>query len=95
MHNINQTTFLSAIQMLNLEQLHSEISMLNNSIKHLIRSNNDLKEYTQEAWAEETIKENEQVIIRQKEKIEMISKEIEKRNALKDNNTYILSSKDV
>ncbi|EMR10406.1 hypothetical protein PNEG_01121 [Pneumocystis murina B123] len=87
MYDTNQTTFLSTIHMLNLEQLHSEISMLNNSIKHLIRSNNELKVYTEEPWAEETIKENEEVILRQKTKIGMISKEIEKRNALKDNST--------
>ncbi|QSL65510.1 hypothetical protein MERGE_002823 [Pneumocystis wakefieldiae] len=80
MYNTNQTAFLSAIQILNLEQLYSEISMLNNSIKHLIRSNDELKIYTEEPWAEETIKENEQVILRQKKKIDIISEEIGKRN---------------
>ncbi|KAG5513384.1 hypothetical protein PMAC_001447 [Pneumocystis sp. 'macacae'] len=60
--------------------------MLNNSVKHLIYSNEELEAYSTEKWAAETIAENRDVIERQREKLQIIAQEIKRRSCFIWNN---------
>ncbi|KAG4302455.1 hypothetical protein PCK1_001291 [Pneumocystis canis] len=66
---VNETnTFLTILNQLDISQLEKEISLLNNSIKHLIRSNQELEAYIPEIWATNAITENKDVIAKQQTK---------------------------
>ncbi|KAL7268663.1 hypothetical protein RUND412_008702 [Rhizina undulata] len=76
---ITPESFLRAIRDLELEQLHAESARLNNSIFHLRRSNVALAEFPDEPACQEAIAENEEVVRRQLERVDMIREEVERR----------------
>ncbi|KAG5437013.1 hypothetical protein PCANB_001289 [Pneumocystis canis] len=89
---VNETnTFLTILNQLDISQLEKEISLLNNSIKHLIRSNQELEAYIPEIWATNAITENKDVIAKQQTKVNIIIKELEKRNTSSNNNVSFLT----
>ncbi|TGZ84410.1 hypothetical protein EX30DRAFT_106591 [Ascodesmis nigricans] len=74
--------FIDAIQSLDLPLLHAEISRLQNSIFHLRRSNAALETEVEAAGDEELqeiVVENQDVIVRQEERITVLREEIGRR----------------
>ncbi|KAF8536591.1 hypothetical protein BDD12DRAFT_807657 [Trichophaea hybrida] len=76
---ITPEAFQLAIADLELEQLHVESARLHNSIYHLERSNIALEEFKDDEDCRIAIGENVATIERQRERIEMIRVEVEKR----------------
>jgi len=92
---ISPARFALAIQDLPVENLYSKAREISNSIAHLERSNKQLQEYSDSIRGDSTIpdgtreegdrecleaiKENEVVIERQKERIELLKREVESR----------------
>lgn len=62
-----------------MEQLHAETSRLRNSLYHLARSNIALQEFQNDPELKEAIGDNEITIQRQKERVQMIAEEIQRR----------------
>ncbi|KAK9245286.1 hypothetical protein V1506DRAFT_268859 [Lipomyces tetrasporus] len=80
--------FALAISQLPLENLHNERARIENSIGHLERSNREIEDYIAETEDDKekkemrgVILENEDVIIGQKLRIEIIKSEITRRSA--------------
>ncbi|KAK9455971.1 hypothetical protein V1511DRAFT_496187 [Dipodascopsis uninucleata] len=81
--------FFNALTALPLESLHAEKARIENSIQHLVRSNKEIEEYILSLKEEEekeerlglkcVIKENEDVVTDQKQRIAMIDAEIKRR----------------
>lgn len=83
-HPINPTAFASALTSLPLGSLYTKGAEIQNSISHLQRSNLELEQYIQEAPGgdndcEEAVKENEVVIERMRERIDLLKVEVEGR----------------
>ncbi|ETI20786.1 hypothetical protein G647_07128 [Cladophialophora carrionii CBS 160.54] len=94
---ISAERFAFAIQDLPAENLYSKAQELENSIAHLERSNKTLQEYIDSIRSDSTlpestrqegdkdcsdaIQENHVVIERQKERIELLKREVERRGA--------------
>ncbi|PUU77440.1 hypothetical protein B9Z19DRAFT_1128333 [Tuber borchii] len=85
-HNMSATSapitpeaFLAAIKDLELEQLHAEAARLRNSLYHLARSNIALQEFQNDPELKEAIDDNEITIQRQKQRVQMIVEEIQRR----------------
>ncbi|KAK9387589.1 hypothetical protein V1515DRAFT_63534 [Lipomyces mesembrius] len=79
--------FAMAIAQLPLETLHNELARIENSIDHLQRSNREIEQYIVETQDDKeknemhgVIIENEDVIIGQKLRIQMIKSEISRRS---------------
>ena len=67
--------------------LYQEVDRLENSIKHLRRSNTELKQHELESeedtsWVEPTIAENEQLIAKQTRQIELVKLKLSGRQAV-------------
>ena len=92
---ITAEQFTLAIQDLPIENIYSKANEIGNSIAHLERSNQQLQEYSdsirtdtslpEEARQEgdkdclEAIEENNAVIIRQRERVDLLRQEVERR----------------
>jgi hypothetical protein len=92
---ITSAAFAAALTDLPVENLYAKAFELNNSIAHLEHSNIQLKEYSDsikndtslsedvrqggDRDCEDAIKENDVVIARQKERIELLKAEVERR----------------
>lgn len=92
---ISPNTFAQAIEDLPVENLYSKAFEINNSIAHLVKSNQSLQEYSDsikndtnlspEVRAEgdkdclEAIEENQIVITRQRERVQLLKAEVERR----------------
>jgi hypothetical protein len=81
---ISPTRFASALEDLPLANLYSKALEIRNSIAHLQRSNEELQEYSdsQPGGDEdclEAVRENEIVIGRMKERVELVKREVERR----------------
>ena len=95
---ISASRFALAIHDLPAENLYSKAQELENSIAHLERSNRTLQEYIDSIRSDsslpeatrregdndcsEAIQENETVIERQKERIELLKREVERRGGM-------------
>jgi hypothetical protein len=78
--------YASTLRQLSIPSLYQEKSRIENSIKHLQRSNTELKEHEVEAdedttWVHSIVGENEQVIEKQSRQIELIELELTCRSA--------------
>jgi len=77
------TTYKSAIHQLSTPSLYAEILKLENSIKHLQRSNEELVEHGKSeedgSWIVPIIGENEEVIAKQTEQVKFVKDEIVER----------------
>ena len=62
-----------------MEQLHAEAARLRNSLYHLARSNSALQEFQNDPELKEAIDDNEITIQRQKQRVQMIAEEIQRR----------------
>lgn len=62
-----------------MEQLHAEAARLRNSLYHLARSNIALQEFRNDPELKEAIDDNEITIQRQKQRVQMIVEEIQRR----------------
>ncbi|KAK2760912.1 hypothetical protein FQN54_002154 [Arachnomyces sp. PD_36] len=81
---INPTAFAEALTSLPLGSLYAKGAEIQNSIAHLQRSNEELQQFIQETEGgdkdcEDAVKENEVVIGRMEERIELLKTEIEGR----------------
>ncbi|RPB04099.1 hypothetical protein L873DRAFT_1786369 [Choiromyces venosus 120613-1] len=76
---ITPEVFLVAIKDLELEQLHAEAARLQNSLYHLARSNIALQEFQNDPVLKEAIDDNEATIQRQRQRVQMIVEEIQRR----------------
>lgn len=77
-------SYTNVAKHLSTPQLYAEILKLENSVKHLKRSNEELIRHGEESgedapWTEEVVRENEGVISKQEEMIEMCREEIIER----------------
>ncbi|KAG0637566.1 hypothetical protein HOY80DRAFT_972111 [Tuber brumale] len=84
---ITPEAFLVAIKELELEQLHAEAARLQNSLYHLARSNIALQEFQNDPELKEAIDDNEITIQRQKQRVQMILEEIQRRGFPTDHTT--------
>lgn len=80
------TAYKSALCQLSTPSLYGEILKLENSIKHLRRSNEELRLYgtsgeEDTSWIPPVIAENEEVIKKQSEQVELVKNEISERGA--------------
>jgi len=80
-------TYTYTLRQLSVMSLYQEVDRLENSIKHLRRSNTELKQHELEAeedtsWVEPTIAENEQAIAKQTRQIELVKLELSGRQAV-------------
>lgn len=78
------SAYKSSLRHLSTPSLHGEILKLENSIKHLRRSNDELRVYESSgeedtSWIAPVIAENEQVIVKQNEQVELVMQEISDR----------------
>jgi hypothetical protein len=78
-------TYTNTLRQLSIPSLYQEKIRLKNSIKHLHRSNTELKEHDVEAeedmsWVQSIVGENEQVISKQSQQIELIELELSCRS---------------
>ena len=77
--------YKSTIRQLSTPSLHGEILKLENSIKHLRRSNEELRAHRNTSqnddtsWIAPIIAENEQVIAKQVEQIALVKQELSER----------------
>lgn len=80
---IPPTQFASALEDLPVENLYAKVLEIRNSIAHLERSNKELEEYSDSVGGDTdctaAARENEEVIARMNERIELIKKEVERR----------------
>jgi vacuolar-type H+-ATPase subunit H len=76
-------SYKNVVHQLSTPLLYAEILKLENSIKHLKRSNDELKLHADNEdegqWTLDVVKENEDVIAKQEEQIEMVKGEIIER----------------
>lgn len=78
---ISPERFALAIEHLPLANLHLKASELRNSIAHLLYSNEQLEPYAQEGDQDcmDAIRENEEVLVRLRERIALLRREVERR----------------
>jgi hypothetical protein len=80
---ISPTQFASAIEDLPLENLYSKVFEIQNSVAHLERSNRELEEYSDSVGGDvdcaAAVRENQEVVGRMKDRIELVKKEVERR----------------
>ncbi|EEH06044.1 conserved hypothetical protein [Histoplasma capsulatum G186AR] len=83
---ITPQAFAEALKSLPLSSLYAKVSELRNSIAHLQRSNDELARYIAESSpdnhdqdCEDAIRENEVVIVRMQERIDLLKVEVEER----------------
>jgi hypothetical protein len=81
---ISPARFASALEDLPLANLYSKALEIRNSIAHLQRSNGELQEYSDsqpggDADCLEAVRENEVVIERMKERVDLVKREVERR----------------
>jgi len=77
-------TYTSTLRQLSVPSLYQEVDRLENSIKHLRRSNAELEQHELEteedtSWVQPTIAENDQVIAKQTRQIELVKLELSGR----------------
>jgi hypothetical protein len=82
-------TYKSTLKQLSSPSLYGEILRLENSIKNLRRSNDELRLYESNAqedtsWIPPIIVENDQVIAKQSEQVDLVKVELSDRGALSD-----------
>lgn len=79
--------FAAALPDLPLSSLFGKAAELRNSIAHLLDSNRQLQEFADEGDRDciEAIRENEEVIARHEERIELLRREVEERGVSWDN----------
>ena len=80
------TGYKSALRQLSTPSLYGEILKLENSIKHLRRSNEELRLHATSgeedtSWIQPVITENEELIKKQSEQVELVKSEISERGA--------------
>jgi hypothetical protein len=80
------TAYKSALSQLSTPSLYGEILKLENSIKHLRRSNEELRLHERSGeedttWIQPVIAENEEVIKKQREQVGLVKSEISERGA--------------
>jgi hypothetical protein len=80
------TAYKSALRQLSTPSLYGEIFKLENSVKHLLRSNEELRLHgtsgaEDTSWIQPVIAENEEVIKKQREQVELVKSEISERGA--------------
>lgn len=78
--------YKTAISKFSLPLLYDEKAKLENSLRHLRRSNEELRAHAEtiendRQWVESVIVENEGVIARQEERIEIVNRELSERRA--------------
>jgi hypothetical protein len=80
---ISPTQFASALVDLPIENLFTKVSEIRNSIAHLERSNEELRQYSDsvngDADCLAAMKENDEVIGRMSDRINLVKKEVERR----------------
>lgn len=84
---ISQAQFATAIVDLPVENLYTKVFEIQNSIAHLERSNKELSDYSASVGGDgdgdgdcmAAIKENEEVIDRMNDRVELVKKEVERR----------------
>jgi uncharacterized small protein (DUF1192 family) len=78
---ISLERFALAIEDLPLANLHFKASELRNSIAHLLSSNEQLQPYAEEGDQDcaDAIQENEEVLVRLRERIALLRREVERR----------------
>lgn len=79
-------TYASTLRQLSVPSLYLEVIRLENSIKHLQRSNTELGQHELEAdedtsWVRPIVSENEEVITKQGCQIELVKLELSNREA--------------
>jgi hypothetical protein len=80
------SAYKSSLRQLSTPSLCGEILKLENSIKHLRRSNDELRVHESNdegdtSWIQPVIAENELVIMKQNEQVELVKHEISNRGA--------------
>src|SRR5436190_17153763 len=88
-------TYKSSLRQLSTPSLYGEVFKLENSIKHLQRSNEELRahgnsEEEDTSWVEPVIAENEQVIKKQNEQVELAKREISERGATSEHTEEVM-----
>lgn len=78
---ISATRFAEALKDLPISSLHSKVLEIRNQIAHLDYSNEQLREFADDADCVDAIQENEVVIARMTERIALIKTEVENRGA--------------
>lgn len=83
-HPISPARFASALEDLPLANLYSKVSEIRNSIAHLQRSNQELQAYSDsqpggDADCLDAVRENEVVMERMRERVELVKREVERR----------------
>jgi hypothetical protein len=78
--------YKSVIDHLSVPSLYGELQKLENSVKHLRRSNDELRVHREEegqggSWVLPVISENESVIAKQEEQIQLLKEKILEREA--------------
>lgn len=80
---ISPTQFATAILDLPLENLYAKVFEIRNSVDHLERSNKELREYSDSVGGDAdcvaAVRENEDVINRMNDRIELVKREVERR----------------
>nr|KMM68196.1 hypothetical protein CPAG_04527 [Coccidioides posadasii RMSCC 3488] len=81
---ITSTAFAAALKDLTIPLLYAKVFELRNSISHLERSNTELKQYIEispggDEICQEAISENEEVIKRMLDRIDLVKAEVEAR----------------
>src|SRR5271170_3967319 len=82
-------TYKSRLKQLATPSLYGEVLRLENSIKHLRRSNEELRDHESSAeedtsWIAPVIAENDEVIAKQSERVDLIKAEISNRGTVSD-----------
>jgi len=82
-------TYKSRLKQLSTPSLYGEVLRLENSIKHVRRSNDELRDHESSAdedtsWIAPVIAENEQVIVKQSERVELVKSELSDRGTASD-----------
>jgi hypothetical protein len=80
---ISPTQFATALMDLPVESLYAKVSEIRNSIAHLERSNKELRDYSNsvdgDADCLAAVRENDEVIGRMNDRIDLVKKEVERR----------------
>lgn len=80
---ISPTQFATAVTDLPVENLYAKVVEIRNSVAHLERSNKELREYSDSVAGDAdclaAVRENEEVIGRMDDRIELVRKEVERR----------------
>ncbi|MCJ1372278.1 hypothetical protein MMC20_003501 [Loxospora ochrophaea] len=86
---ISPARFAAALTALPLSSLHAKAAELRNSIAHLQQSNQELQEYANDGdeVCAEAIRENEEVVERMSERIELLKEEVEGRGFMWEGGT--------